>query len=199
MKELVLASGNLGKLDELQCALKPLNLKLRPISQWTQESPEETATSFAGNALIKARHAAQLSGLPSLADDSGLCVDALEGGPGVYSARYAGPDATDAQNNAKLLAALDGVDEPLRTARFVCVIALVRDAQDSDPILACGQWNGQILRQPRGQQGFGYDPLFLDPELGRCAAELDRQTKLAHSHRGRAIATLIRQLRDQPL
>lgn len=190
----VLASGNRGKLAELQHALAPLGHELKPISDWTDHSPEETGDTFEANALIKARHAAARSGLPSLADDSGLAVDALNGAPGIYSARYAGDQASDADNNRKLLAALADVPPEQRGARFVCVIALVRSADDSSPLIARGEWKGHIADQPSGDGGFGYDPLFVDPQLQRSAAQLSREDKLARSHRGQAIADLLRQL-----
>lgn len=190
----VLASGNRGKLAELQHALAPLGHELKPISDWTDHSPEETGDTFEANALIKARHAAARSGLPSLADDSGLAVDALNGAPGVYSARYAGDQASDADNNRKLLAALADVPPEQRGARFVCVIALVRSADDPSPLIARGEWKGHIADQPSGDGGFGYDPLFVDPQLQRSAAQLSREDKLARSHRGQAIADLLRQL-----
>lgn len=195
LSTLVLASGNRGKLAELSEALAPLQIRLRPISDWTDVSPEETGDSFLANALIKARHAARTSGLPSLADDSGLEVEALGGAPGVYSARYAGPDANDADNNDKLLSALTAVPDDQRRARFRCVIALVRDADDPEPLVAEGRWEGRIAQSPRGSGGFGYDPLFIDPDLGQTAAELDPASKLARSHRGQAMAALIQQLR----
>ncbi len=194
MKKLVLASANRGKLAELQAALAPLDWDLRPISDWTSDSPEESGTTFEANALIKARNAAAISGLPSLADDSGLMVDALGGAPGVHSARYAGAAATDARNNEKLLQALADVADEQRTARFVCVIAIVENADDEQPLIARGEWSGRILREPAGEQGFGYDPLFFDPALGKSAAELPRREKLRHSHRGRAIRDLLQRL-----
>ncbi len=190
----VLASGNRGKLAELQHALAPLGHELKAISAWTEHSPEETGDTFEANALIKARHAAAVTGLPSLADDSGLAVDALAGAPGVYSARYAGPNASDADNNRKLLAALADAPVAQRGARFVCVIALVRSADDPNPVIARGEWPGFIAEKPAGDGGFGYDPLFVDPELQLSSAQLSREQKLARSHRGHAIADLLRQL-----
>lgn len=190
--EVVLASANSGKLRELERALAPLGWTLRLLSEFSAEQAEETGSTFRDNALIKARHAAKLSGLPALADDSGLAVEALGGAPGVYSARYAGPQATDADNNAKLLDALEG--QAQRSAAFCCVLAFVRDAEDPQPVLAEGRWQGQILQSARGEGGFGYDPLFLDPALGSSAAELDPATKTAHSHRGRAVTALIQAL-----
>ena len=192
----VLASGNRGKLAELQHALSPLDHTLKPISAWTDHSPEESGSTFEANALIKARHAAAVTGLPSLADDSGLAVDALNGAPGVYSARYAGAEASDADNNSKLLSALTDTPMAQRGARFVCVIALVRTADDPEPLIARGEWPGIIATEPTGDGGFGYDPLFIDPELELSAAQLSREDKLARSHRGHAIAELLRQLRE---
>lgn len=186
----VLASGNRGKLAELREALAGWSPELTPISDWTDVSPEETGDTFEANAIIKARHAAELTGLPSLADDSGLAVDALAGAPGVYSARYAGPQADDAANNRKLLQALADTPDEQRSARFVCVIALLRGPQDDAPLLARGEWQGRIAQAPRGVQGFGYDPLFIDDQSGQSAAELSPQDKLARSHRGQAIARL---------
>lgn len=194
-KQWVLASANQGKLGELQLALQPLAKTLRPLSDFTAHSPEETGDSFVENALIKARHAAELSGLPSLADDSGLVVDALNGDPGVYSARYAGPNATDADNNRKLLEALADTPTEQRGAHFVCVIALVRSADDPQPLIAEGRWMGRIATSARGQGGFGYDPLFLDGESDTSSAQLSPADKLARSHRGLAIANLLTQLK----
>lgn len=190
--EVVLASANSGKLRELERALAPLGWTLRLLSEFSAEQAEETGSTFRDNALLKARHAAKLSGLPALAEDSGLAVEALGGAPGVYSARYAGPQATDADNNAKLLDALQGQTQ--RGAAFCCVLAFVRDAEDPQPVLAEGRWQGQILQSARGEGGFGYDPLFLDPALGSSAAELDPAAKTAHSHRGRAVTALIQAL-----
>jgi len=195
LTEIVLASSNHGKLKELQTLLGD-TVKLRLISDFTDQSPEETGLSFIENALLKARHAAQISGLAALADDSGLAVDALGGAPGIYSARYAGqaPDNQDAANNAKLLAALDGVPNERRSAQFVCTLALLRHAKDPLPIIAQGIWHGQILQAPRGTNGFGYDPLFLIPELNQSSAELTPTEKNQQSHRARAITELKRQL-----
>lgn len=192
----VLASGNRGKLKELAQALQPLNLELAPISDWTDDSPVEDGDSFEANALIKARHASRLSGLPSLADDSGLAVDALIGAPGIYSARYAGGNASDQDNNRKLLRELADIPEPKRSAHFVCVIALVRSETDENPILVRGEWQGHIAFEPRGAGGFGYDPLFITPDLNLSSAELSPQQKLARSHRGQAINKLLTQLKQ---
>lgn len=194
-RRVVLATGNRGKLAEFQQMLGDSGVTVLPQSLFGIEPPEETGTTFEANALLKARHAARLSGLPAIADDSGLEVDALDGAPGVYSARYAGAAADDAANTAKLLAALATVPAARRTARFRCVIAFVRDADDAAPLLAQGSWEGRILEAPRGRGGFGYDPVFLDPASGLSAAELDSATKNARSHRGAALRELLAQLR----
>jgi XTP/dITP diphosphohydrolase len=187
----VLATANRGKLAEFRQLLAPAGVEMLPQSQFGIEPPEETGGTFEANALLKARHAARLSGLPALADDSGLEVDALGGGPGVHSARYAGAQADDAANIAKLLAALDGVPSADRVARFRCVIALVRDADDVAPLIASGCWEGRILEAPRGSGGFGYDPVFLDVASGRSAAQLAPEDKNRRSHRGRALHALL--------
>lgn len=189
MADLVLASGNAGKVREFQ-ALLGTAWRVRPQSELAVAPVEETGTTFFANALLKARHAAQVTGLPALADDSGLEVDALGGAPGVRSARYAGPEADDAANNAQLLAALSGVPDPQRTARYRCVLVWLGGPDDKTPLIAEGVWEGRILPAPRGRGGFGYDPLFLDPETGLAAAELDPAAKNARSHRGQALAQL---------
>ncbi|MFT4045724.1 MAG: GNAT family acetyltransferase [Solimonas sp.] len=193
---LVLASRNAKKLKEMQALFAPLGIALRLVSEFSDIEPEETGGTFVENALIKARHAARVSGLPALADDSGLEVAALHGAPGVHSARYAGAPASDAANNAKLLAALRDVPEAARGARFVSVLAFLRHADDPVPLIAQGFWNGRVLDAPRGAHGFGYDPLFCVPEFGRSAAELPAETKNRVSHRARASVELLRQLRD---
>ena len=193
-RPVVLATGNRGKLAEFRQLLGDSGYEVLAQSQFGIEPPEETGATFEANALLKARYAAQLTGLPALADDSGLEVDALGGEPGVYSARYAGAGATDAANIAKLLAALAAMPEAQRTARFRCVIAFVRTAEDAAPLLAHGAWEGRILAAPRGTGGFGYDPVFLDPASGLSAAELDAAAKNARSHRGAALRELLRQL-----
>lgn len=195
MQDLVLASRNAKKLKELEALLAPQGYRLRLVSEFSDIEPEETAPSFVENALIKARHAARVSGLPAIADDSGLEVAALNGAPGVLSARYAGIHGDDAANNAKLLAALAGVPDEARAARFICVLALLRHAEDPVPLIAQGAWAGTILHAPRGAQGFGYDPLFLDPESGLSSAELAPAEKNACSHRARAMQALIAALR----
>jgi XTP/dITP diphosphohydrolase len=189
----VLATGNRGKLAEFQQLLAAAGIELLPQSHFGIEPPEETGSSFEENALLKARHAARLSGLPALADDSGLEVDALGGAPGVYSARFAGADASDAANVAKLLAALQGVPPAERRARFRCVIAFVRGADDAAPLIASGSWEGRILEVARGAGGFGYDPVFLDIASGLSAAELASGDKNARSHRGQALRALLAQ------
>lgn len=198
MTDLVLASRNAKKLKELQALLAPLGYRLRLVSEFADEAAEETAPSFVENALLKARHAARVSGLPAIADDSGLEVDALHGAPGVYSARYAGEPSDDAANNAKLLQALRGVPSERRTARFVSALAMLRHAEDPTPVIALGYWPGRILEAPRGSQGFGYDPLFLVPPLGKTSAELTPAVKNRLSHRGRAMRALLKQLRERP-
>ncbi|SFF23397.1 XTP/dITP diphosphohydrolase [Fontimonas thermophila] len=195
--DVVLASRNTGKLAEMQALLDPLGLRLRPVAEFTAEAADEPAPSFVENALLKARHAARVSGLPAIADDSGLEVEALAGVPGVRSARYAGPAASDADNNALLLRALAGIPEDRRGARFVCVMVLLRHADDPVPLIAQGIWRGRILDAPRGNRGFGYDPLFFVPEYGCSAAELDPAVKNRISHRAQAAAQLLAQLRPR--
>jgi XTP/dITP diphosphohydrolase len=193
--KIVLASGNAGKLRELTAILAPLGHELVPQSSFSIETPPETGTTFVENALLKARHAAAASGLPALADDSGLEVEALDGRPGVYSARYAGEHATDQDNNDKLLEELKDVRSGKRTARYRCVIVLVRGPDDADPVIAHGAWKGRILTAPRGAGGFGYDPLFQPDGLALTAAELPPAEKNERSHRGEALRELIAQLR----
>ena len=188
--DLVLASGNAGKLAELRELLDGGRFTLRPQSEFGVADAEETGLTFVENALIKARHAARATGLAALGDDSGLCVDALGGAPGLYSARYGGGHGDAARNIARLLHEMDGIADAARTARFHCVLVLLRSADDPQPIIAEGNWEGRILRSPRGERGFGYDPVFLDPENACSAAELDPAIKNAISHRGRALAAL---------
>ena len=191
MKRLVVASGNPGKLAEIGALLAPLSIEAVPQSGLGIAEAEEPHGTFLENALAKARHASRASGLPALADDSGLCVDALGGEPGVHSAYYAGREGTreerDARNNAKLLHALNGG----RAAHYVCVLVLLRHASDPRPVVAEGLWHGEIARAPRGANGFGYDPLFSVPALGRTAAELAPAEKNRVSHRGQALAKLL--------
>ena len=188
--ELVLASGNAGKLAELRELLGGGRYVLRAQSEFDVDDAEETGLTFVENALLKARHASRATGLPALGDDSGLCVDALGGAPGLYSARYAGIHGDSAANIARLLRELDGVADAARTARFHCVLALLRSHDDPRPLIVEGSWEGRILRAPRGDRGFGYDPVFLDPENAMSAAELEPAIKNAISHRGRALAAL---------
>ncbi len=192
---MVLASGNPGKLRELQAMLQPLGWQIHAQSEWAIAEAEENGLSFVENALIKARHAAAGCGLPALGDDSGLVVDALQGAPGIRSARYAGEDATDTANNLKLLAALRAVPEAERTAHFYCAMAYVRHAADPAPLISIAQWPGRILSAARGQGGFGYDPLFWLEEQQCSAAELAPAEKNRLSHRGRALAAMVEALR----
>lgn len=197
MIELVLASNNAGKLAELRAVLGDLPLHLSTLADRALPSPAEPATTFIGNALIKAHAAASATGGWVLADDSGLLVDALDGAPGVISSHYAGQRATGPAHIAKLLAALRGVPDSQRTAHFHCVLVLLRGPADPAPLIAQGRWSGLVLTAPRGAGGFGYDPIFLDPELGLSAAELAAAVKNQQSHRGRALRALRAQL--QPL
>jgi XTP/dITP diphosphohydrolase len=193
-RTLVLASGNAGKLRELGAMLSPLGWSVRPQSDWALQEAVEDGLSFIENALIKARHAARLTGLPALGDDSGLVVDALGGAPGIHSARYAGDDADDAANIRKLLQALAGVGQAERGAHFYCAMALMRHAGDPAPLLATGKWDGHIQEAPAGSEGFGYDPLFGVPGEGCSAAQLPAEKKNRLSHRGQALAALLLQL-----
>ena len=195
MDKLVLASGNAGKLKELSSLLAPLGIEVLPQSAFHVSEAEEPHPSFVENAIAKARHAARATGLPALADDSGLCVDALGGAPGVLSARFAGEPKSDARNNALLLERLAG--ETNRRARFYCALVLVRHADGPQPIIACGEWHGEILEATRGHGGFGYDPLFLVPELDQTAAEIDHSLKNVLSHRGSAMRQLLERLRAE--
>jgi XTP/dITP diphosphohydrolase len=196
-KALVLASGNAGKLRELAAMLQPLGWAVRPQGDWRLDEVAEDGLSFIENALIKARHAAWVTGLPALGDDSGLVVDALDGRPGIYSSRYAGESADDQANNRKLLRELSGVEEKARGAHFYCAMALMRHANDPAPLLATGRWRGRILESPTGSGGFGYDPLFQVPEQGCSSAELPAAVKNRLSHRGQALAALIRQIESE--
>lgn len=189
-KPLVVATSNQGKLREFRDLLADLPFQIVAQSDLGIAAPEETGSTFLENALLKARHAAAASGFAAIADDSGLEVDALGGAPGIFSARYAGAGADDAANNAKLMGALVGVVQPLRGARYRCVLVFVADAGDASPLAAEGVWEGVILDSPRGSGGFGYDPYFWLPELGKTAAELDPREKNERSHRGRALASL---------
>lgn len=187
---LVLASSNRGKLAEIREVLSDGAIELVTQSDLGIADADETATTFVENALIKARHAAIASGLPALGDDSGICVDALGGAPGLHSARYSGVHGNAAANIAKLLDALRDVPDERRHAHFHCVLVLLRDARDPAPLIAEARWHGRILHAPRGNGGFGYDPVFFDPVLGAGAAELDAGVKNRISHRGQALAQL---------
>ena len=192
--KVVLASSNSGKLEELRALLEPAGLDVVSQDAYGVDQPEETGLTFVENALIKARAACAATGLPALADDSGVVVDALGGAPGVRSARYGGAGASDADNVARLLEALAGVDAPRRGAAFVCAIVYLGRADDPCPIVCEGVWRGRILDGPRGAGGFGYDPVFFVETLGRTAAELTRAEKNAVSHRGQALARLLERL-----
>jgi XTP/dITP diphosphohydrolase len=193
---IVLASGNLGKLREIERILDDLDVEIVAQSELGVTEADETGSTFVENALIKARHAALMTGLPAIADDSGLAVAALGGSPGVYSARYAGPDASDDDNIDKLLHELRDVDTSDRTAAFHCCACYV-SPDDSTSLIAEGRWDGVILRARRGNAGFGYDPVFYDPECGRTAAELGAEQKNARSHRGQALTALEGMLRER--
>jgi len=190
--KVVLASGNAGKLKELDALLTPMGLSLVAQTALGIEGAAETACTFVENALIKARHASRLSRLPAIADDSGLAVDALGGAPGVYSARYAGPEASDRENNDKLVEALSEAADT--SAHYYCVIVYLSHAEDPAPLIATGRWDGRIVTTPRGSNGFGYDPYFFDPVQGRTAAELEPAVKNRISHRGQAVSALARLL-----
>jgi XTP/dITP diphosphohydrolase len=194
-RRIVLATGNLGKLRELQ-QLLGASFDLVAQSELNISTIEETGDTFTENALLKARHASAMSRLPAIADDSGLEVDALGGAPGIRSARYAGVDATDDENNGKLLAALAALPAAERTARFLCVIVFVRSPDDPEPLIAEGTWEGRILEAPRGAGGFGYDPLFFDETAGLTGGELDPDDKNSRSHRGQAARQISEWLRS---
>jgi XTP/dITP diphosphohydrolase len=191
---LVIATGNVGKLREFRALLAGLPFELSSSAELGLASPQETGATFAANALLKARHAASLSGSAAVADDSGLEVDALGGAPGIYSARYAGAGADDAANNAKLVRALAGLPHERRQARYRCALVFVESAADAAPLIAEADWQGFILQTPRGGGGFGYDPYFWLPELNQTAAELPAAEKNRLSHRGKALRTLRDQL-----
>ena len=194
MQKLVIASNNPGKLREFQHMLAPLGIEVVTQAQLGISEAEEPHVTFIENALAKARHVSSLSGLPALADDSGICVEALGGAPGVYSARYAGDSPkSDQANNDKLMQDMRGVTD--RRAHYYCVLVLVRHADDPQPIIAEGEWHGEIAHLEQGEGGFGYDPLFWLPERGKMSAELSRDEKHAISHRGRAMQVLLEKLR----
>jgi len=193
VKSLVLASGNRGKRDEIQALLEPFGTRVVTQAELGITEAEEPYHTFLENALAKARHACFATRLPALADDSGICVDALGGAPGVHSARYAGEPRSDARNNEKLLHELK--DKSDRKAHYVCVLVLMRGPADTEPLVAEAEWHGEIATAPRGSGGFGYDPLFWLPELGKTSAELDPARKNRISHRGQALAKLLELLK----
>ncbi|MEI7254486.1 XTP/dITP diphosphatase [Dickeya dadantii] len=195
MQNVVLATGNAGKVRELAGLLADFGLDVVAQTALGVDSAEETGLTFIENAILKARHAARETGLPAIADDSGLAVNALGGAPGIYSARYAGEDASDRQNLDKLLAALDNVPDEQRQASFHCVLVYLRHADDPTPLVCHGSWQGVIARTPVGAGGFGYDPVFFVPSFGKTAAELSREEKNALSHRGQALRQLLDALR----
>ena len=197
MKKIVLASGNKKKITELQDILGQFGMQVIPQTELGVPEAEETGLTFVENAILKARNAARHTGLPAIADDSGIEVDALNGAPGIYSARFSGEGATDARNNALLVEKLRDVPERERTARYRAVIVMMRHADDPTPLITQGSWEGRIVLDPRGQGGFGYDPHFFLPALGKTAAELSSTEKHALSHRGKALASLIDMLGHQ--
>lgn len=196
MQNVVLATGNAGKVRELAALLADFGLDIIAQTEMGVDSADETGLTFIENAILKARHAARITGLPAIADDSGLAVDALGGAPGIYSARYAGEDASDRQNLEKLLAALESVPDDKRQAQFHCVLVYLRHAEDPTPLVCHGSWAGVIARTPAGEGGFGYDPIFYVPSVGKTAAELSRDEKSAISHRGQALKLLLEAMRN---
>ena len=196
MNRLVLATGNKKKVAELNAMLAGMDFKVMPQSDFLVESVPETGTTFVENAIIKARHAARITGLPAIADDSGLEVDALRGAPGVYSSRFAGEDASDEDNLTKLLEELSFLPPVLRTARFWCVLVFMRHADDLTPIICQASWEGHIVTKPQGENGFGYDPVFFVPETACTAAELPAEQKNQLSHRAKALKELIARLQE---
>lgn len=195
-QNVVLATGNAGKVSELAELLRDFGLTITAQTELGVGSVEETGLTFIENALIKARHAARVTGLPAIADDSGLAVDALQGAPGIYSARYAGETASDTDNLNKLLTAMQDVPDAQRQAAFHCVLVYLAHADDPTPIVCYGRWPGMIAREPSGQGGFGYDPIFYLPEQQKSAAEMSKAEKSALSHRGQALQQLMEALRN---
>ncbi|MCQ4966605.1 XTP/dITP diphosphatase [Atlantibacter hermannii] len=195
MQKVVLATGNAGKVRELASLLQDFGLDIVAQTDLGVESAEETGLTFIENSILKARHAAAITGLPAIADDSGLAVDALGGAPGIYSARYAGVDASDRQNLEKVLVALKDVPDGQRQAQFHCVLVYLRHADDPTPLVFHGVWPGEITHAPAGEGGFGYDPIFYVPSEGKTAAELTREEKSAISHRGQALKQLLEAMR----
>ncbi|WP_210452026.1 XTP/dITP diphosphatase [Pantoea ananatis] len=196
MQKVVLATGNPGKVRELADLLADFGLDVVAQTELGVESAEETGLTFIENAILKARHAAQLTGLPAIADDSGLAVNALGGAPGIYSARYAGEDASDQQNLEKLLQALENTPDGQRQAQFHCVLVYLRHAADPTPLVFHDAWEGEITRTAAGEGGFGYDPVFWVPALGKTAAELTKAEKGKVSHRGKALTLLLEAMRN---
>ena len=194
MKKLVLASSNPGKVREFEALLAPLGMEVVPQASLGIADAEEPHGTFVENALAKARHASRRSSLPALADDSGICVGALGGEPGVHSARFAGEPKSDARNNEKLTQLLAGKDD--RRAHYYCVVVLLRHAEDPEPVIAEGTWAGEIVAEPRGANGFGYDPYFFLRDFGKTAAELEPEQKNLVSHRGKALRRLLAKLRE---
>lgn len=195
MQKVVLATGNPGKVRELADLLTEFGLDIVAQTELGVDSAQETGLTFIENAILKARHAAKITGLPAIADDSGLAVDALGGAPGIYSARYAGVDASDAANLAKLLHTMKDVPDTRRRASFHCVLVYLRHADDPTPLVCHGRWNGVLSHQSAGDGRFGYDPIFFSPEAGKTAAEMTREEKNARSHRGQALRLLLDALR----
>lgn len=194
---IVLASNNQGKLKEFQALFSPLAIDIKPQRELGVEDADETGLSFVENAIIKARHACAVTGMPAISDDSGLEVDALQGAPGIYSARFSGAEATDQKNNALLLEKLAGLDDCQRSARFHCVLVYMRHEKDPTPLICHASWEGRILHEARGEQGFGYDPLFWLEEQQCSSAELDRGLKNKISHRGQALALLMQAMEEK--
>ncbi|MDH5424690.1 MAG: RdgB/HAM1 family non-canonical purine NTP pyrophosphatase [Gammaproteobacteria bacterium] len=199
MDKIVLASNNAGKVREINELLKAYDINVVPQSDYHVDSVAETGLSFVENAIIKARYAALKTGLPAIADDSGIEVDALHGAPGIYSARFAGENATDKDNNKKLLEQLKGIETAERSARYQCVMVFMRHATDPTPVIASGSWEGVILESARGKGGFGYDPLFYVPTHQCSAAELGAELKNKLSHRSKALISLLHKLQETTL
>ena len=195
MQKIVLATNNQGKINELQALIANASFDIIAQSQFNIPDADETGLTFIENALLKARHTAKLTGLPAIADDSGLAVDALGGQPGIYSARYAGEHGNDKSNNQKLLKALQNIPKEKRTAYFYCALVFMRHENDPTPIICLGKWDGLILNEEQGDGGFGYDPLFYVPELGCTAAQLTKEQKSQISHRGQALKQLIAKIK----
>ncbi len=196
MSRVVLASNNKGKVREFGQLLADFHMEIVPQSEYQVSEVDETGLTFVENAILKARHAAAQAGLPAIADDSGIEVDALHGAPGIRSARFAGPGASDQANLDKLLADLEDVPEEQRSARFQCLVVYLEHAEDPTPIICQGTWEGRITREPRGENGFGYDPVFFIPDHGCTSAELTAQSKNAISHRGQALRKLVEALKE---